>query len=190
MIPKRIICGGQTGVDRAALDVALALGIPCGGWCPRGRWAEDGPIDPRYPLRETRGSNPGERTRRNVADGDATLIMAPQPLGGGTAVAHDWAETLDKILLVIEPNASNAQLAVVAGWLAEHTLQVLNVAGPRESESPGIYQESRAFLTKLWTGDGAGSSLRGGGRRADFGPGTTPNRGAPRLKENDRPDRS
>jgi hypothetical protein len=157
MIPKRIISGGQTGVDRAALDVALALGIPCGGWCPRGRWAEDGPIDPRYPLRETRGSDPGERTKRNVADGDATLIMAPQPLGGGTAVAHDWAETLDKILLVIEPNASNAALAVVAGWLAEHTVQILNVAGPRESESPGIYRESRAFFTKLWTGDAAGA---------------------------------
>ena len=163
MIPKRIISGGQTGVDRAALDVALALGIPCGGWCPRGRRAEDGPIDPRYPLRETPGSDPGERTRRNVADADATLILAPQPLRGGTAATRDWAESLHKILLVIEPNASNAALASVAGWLAEHAPQVLNVAGPRESGSPGIYRASTTLLTRLWSEAAARSGLQGEG---------------------------
>ena len=163
MIPKRIISGGQTGVDRAALDVALALGIPCGGWCPRGRRAEDGPIDPRYPLRETRGSDPGERTRRNVAEADATLILAPQPLCGGTAVTRDWAESLPKILLVIDPNASNAALAAVAGWLAEHRPQVLNIAGPRESESPGIYRASTTLLTRLWAEAAARNGLGGEG---------------------------
>lgn len=159
VIPRRIISGGQTGVDRAALDVALALGIPCGGWCPKGRWAEDGPIDPRYPLRETSGSDPGERTRRNVAEADATLILASQPLAGGTAVTHDCAEKLGKVLLVIEPCAADAARAAVAGWLAKHVPQVLNVAGPRESESPGIYRESKAFLTKLWAGNVTRSGL-------------------------------
>jgi len=159
VIPRRIISGGQTGADRAALDVALALGIPCGGWCPKGRWAEDGPIDPRYPLRETSGSDPGERTRRNVAEADATLILARRPLGGGTALTRSCAEKLGKVVLVIEPCASAAARAAVAGWLAKHAPQVLNVAGPRESESPGIYRESKAFLTKLWAGNVTRSGL-------------------------------
>ena len=153
--PRRILSGGQTGVDRAALDVALALGIPCGGWCPRGRVAEDGPIDPRYPLLETGGSDPGERTQRNVAAADATLILAPQPLTGGSALTRACAEELGKILLVIEPSTADAARVAVARWLAEHAPEVLNVAGPRESEAPGIYRESRAFLTKLWRRESA-----------------------------------
>lgn len=157
--PRHILSGGQTGVDRAALDVALALGIPCGGWCPKGRTAEDGPIDPRYPLLETSGSDPGERTRRNVAAADATLILAPRPLTGGSALTSVCAEQLGKILLVIEPRAEDAARVAVAGWLAEHAPGVLNVAGPRESESPGIYLESRTFLTKLWTESGLGTAL-------------------------------
>jgi predicted Rossmann-fold nucleotide-binding protein len=72
---KRIISGGQTGVDRAALDVALELGIPCGGWCPKGRLAEDGSIDLRYPLKETNSSEYRERTEKNVEDSDGTLIL-------------------------------------------------------------------------------------------------------------------
>jgi hypothetical protein len=151
VIPRCVLSGGQTGVDRAALDVALALGIPCGGWCPRGRRAEDGPIDPRYPLRETSVSDPGERTKRNVADADATLILARQPLGGGTALTRSCAEKLGKVVLVIEPCASDGARATVAGWLAEYVPEVLNVAGPRESEAPGIYWAAKTFLTKLWT---------------------------------------
>jgi hypothetical protein len=162
MLPQHIISGGQTGVDRAALDVALALGISCGGWCPRGRRAEDGPIDRRYPLLETSGSDPVERTRRNVADADATLIVAPLPLSGGSALTRVCAEKSGKILLVIDPTTADAALAAVAGWLAEHAPGVLNVAGPRESESPGIYRESRAFLTKLWAEDEPRSGLEEG----------------------------
>lgn len=71
----RVISGGQTGVDRAALDVALELGLPCGGWCPAGRRAEDGPIPARYPLTETAGADYVERTRRNVVEADATLVL-------------------------------------------------------------------------------------------------------------------
>lgn len=162
MIPKRIISGGQTGVDRAALDVAQALGIPCGGWCPHGRKAEDGPIDRRYPLQETTGSDPGQRTRRNVADADATLVLAPQPLSAGTALTRECANHLGKKLLVIEPSESDATHEAIADWLAECAPEVLNVAGPRESESPGIYLESRALLTRLWAGEAARSGLPGG----------------------------
>ncbi len=151
VIPRRILSGGQTGVDRAALDVALALGIPCGGWCPKGRRAEDGPIDQRYPLLETDGSDHGERTRRNVTDADATLILAPQPLTGGSALTRVCAEKLSKVLLVIEPSTADGARATVAGWLAEYAPEVLNVAGPRESEAPGIYWAAKTFLTKLWT---------------------------------------
>ena len=79
---RRIVSGGQTGVDRAALDVGLAWGLPIGGWCPRGRTAEDGPIPARYPLRETESAKYDVRTRRNVRDSDGTLILtARRPRG-------------------------------------------------------------------------------------------------------------
>ncbi len=82
----KIISGGQTGVDRAALDVAIELELPCGGWCPRGRLAEDGTVPDRYPLQETRSAEYAERTERNVIDSDGTLIIATRPLTGGTAL--------------------------------------------------------------------------------------------------------
>lgn len=151
VVPRRIVSGGQTGVDRAALDVALSLGIPCGGWCPAGRRAEDGVIHRRYPLRETVGSDEDERTRRNVADADATLILARPPLEGGTALTRDWAERLGKAILVVELGRQAAGRESAAAWLSEHNPGVLNVAGPRESESPGIYRESKDLLTRLWS---------------------------------------
>ena len=141
----RIVSGGQTGVDRAALDVALARGLACGGWCPRGRGAEDGPISDRYPLRETPGEDPTERTRWNVRDSDATLILARAPLRGGTALARAHAMALGRPHLVVDlrdpPRAD-----VVRAWLRALPVRALHVAGPRESESPGIYAAARAFL--------------------------------------------
>jgi predicted Rossmann fold nucleotide-binding protein DprA/Smf involved in DNA uptake len=89
---RKIVSGGQTGVDRAALDIALALGIPCGGWCPRGRGAEDGVIPARYPLQETCSHDYAERTRRNVIDSDGTLILAIGALHGGTLLTAQLAE--------------------------------------------------------------------------------------------------
>src|SRR5512132_1315628 len=82
----RIVSGGQTGVDRAALDAAMAFGLACGGWVPRGRRAEDGAVPPRYPMRETRGYTYAERTRRNVRDSDGTLILTRGRPTGGTAL--------------------------------------------------------------------------------------------------------
>nr|WP_305800882.1 putative molybdenum carrier protein [Thiolapillus sp.] len=92
----RIISGGQTGVDRAALDVALELGLRCGGWCPKGRLALDGPLDERYPLKETESADYSVRTRLNVRDADATLILNCGELSGGTAYTLRVAEELGR----------------------------------------------------------------------------------------------
>ena len=143
----RILSGGQTGVDRAALDAALAAGVPVGGWCPAGRWAEDGPIPARYPLRETASGDPAERTRLNVRDADAVLILAAEPLAGGTRLTAEIARELERPLLVLDPLADAPEDAV--RWLRQRRVGVLDVAGPRESEAPGIYAAARGFLATV-----------------------------------------
>lgn len=148
--PTRVISGGQTGVDRAALDAALTLGIACGGWCPRGRLAEDGPISPRYPLQETESSDYAERTERNVAEASATLILASGGLSGGTALTRDFASRLGKPVLVVDLNRDFGVNAELTTWLQQHGETTLNVAGPRESSSPGIYRKTLALLLEMW----------------------------------------
>lgn len=151
----RVVSGGQTGVDRAALDAAMAVGLPVGGWCPAGRRAEDGPIDPRYPLRETEAVGYRMRTRFNVRDSDGTLIVAPAELTGGTAYTVACAERFERPChhLVVDaagqPDAS-PDLDAVAEWLRAHQIRVLNVAGPRESTVPGIYASARTVLSALF----------------------------------------
>ena len=142
----RVVSGGQTGVDRAALDAALALGVAVGGWCPAGRWAEDGPIPDRYPLRPTPSADPAQRTRWNVRDSDATLILSPGPLAGGTSLTADGARQRGRPLRVADP-ASTA-VDEVAAWIARVVPPggALNVAGPRESEAPGIGALARRWL--------------------------------------------
>jgi hypothetical protein len=144
----KIVSGGQTGVDRAALDVALELGIPCGGWCPRGRRAEDGPIDARYPLKETETDIYPVRTRWNVRDSDGTLILTRGQPDRGTALTQDIATRMGKPLLVVDLDG-NPDGDEFQGWLEEHGIVVLNVAGPRESSQPGIYAEA-ADLLRRW----------------------------------------
>ena len=144
----RLISGGQTGVDRAALDVALALGLPVGGWCPQGRRAEDGMIPERYPLTETLEADYDTRTRRNVEDSDGTLILNLGTLDGGTALTVILAQQLGKPCRVvaledgIEPTAFRE-------WLDAHPIAVLNVAGPRESKRPGVYDAAYRLLNAL-----------------------------------------
>src|SRR5436309_586670 len=99
---RRILSGGQTGVDRAALDVALALGLPCDGWCPRGRKAEDGPLPDRYPLRETPTDAYAERTAWNVRDADGTLVLLRGRPSGGTALTIELADRYGKPCLVLD----------------------------------------------------------------------------------------
>lgn len=144
--PARVLTGGQTGADRAALDAALAVGIPVGGWCPAGRWAEDGPLAEIYPLVETASSDPAERTRRNVEDADAVLVLAPLPVAGGTALALAHARALGLPVRIVDPFAPNATSSVV-GFGAGATV---NVVGPRESEAPGVYAATRRVLGAAW----------------------------------------
>lgn len=146
MVVQRIISGGQTGVDRAALDVAMDLGLRCGGWCPAGRAAEDGPIPADYPLVETASDDPAERTDLNVRDSDGTLIITTGKLAGGTALTEHCAIGRGKPFLVTDP-ADREAASGVREWLEANGIEVLNVAGPRESEAPGIYGLALALLT-------------------------------------------
>lgn len=144
----RLISGGQTGVDRAALDVALGLGIPSGGWCPKGRLAEDGPIAARYPLVEIDSPDYPARTRRNVEDADATLVLSRGALSGGTALTLRIAQELGRPSFVVDLR-DPADLVAAREWIARTRPRTLNVAGPRESENAGIYDEAVAFLLEL-----------------------------------------
>ena len=146
--PQRVVSGGQTGVDRAALDVAIELGIPHGGWCPRGRRAEDGVVPARYALAEHASADYAARTEANVADTDATLILARGSLSGGTALTRDVARRLRKPFLIVDLG-TDPEPTAVREWLAGHAVGVLNVAGPRESQRPGIGDEARAFLREV-----------------------------------------
>ena len=141
---RRIVSGGQTGVDRAALEAARTLGIPMGGWCPADRGAEDGPIDPAWPLRETPSDNPAQRTEWNVRDSDATLILSPIPLTGGTALTRRLAQDLARPCLVVDPHQGDP--GEVAAWLERTGTVILNVAGPRQGKIPGVYELAAQML--------------------------------------------
>jgi len=146
--PRRIVSGGQSGVDRGALDAAIELGVPHGGWCPRGRLAEDGTIPDRYRLQETKSPKYHHRTRKNVLDSDATLILHRGPLSGGTRLTRQFAERHNKPLLLVDLS-DEPQAAPVRAWLAERAVVTLNIAGPRESSAPGIADQARRFVASL-----------------------------------------
>lgn len=143
--PKKVVSGGQSGVDRAALDTALALGIPCGGWCPRDRYAEDGRIAERYPLAETPSGDTAQRTEWNVRDSDGTMILTINEPSGGTVLTIRFARAMARPFLIVDLAApldhDQARL-----WIRENRIGVLNVAGPRESKCPGINDQASAFL--------------------------------------------
>jgi len=146
-VTERLVSGGQTGVDRGALEAALALGLAGGGWCPRGRLAEDGPIDPRYPLQETPTADYPQRTAWNVRDSDGTLVLTRGRPSGGTALTMSLAREEGRPLLVLDL-AGPIDPEEVERWLADEGIAVLNVAGPRESQQPGIQEEARDFLVR------------------------------------------
>ena len=149
---KRIISGGQTGVDRAALDVAIALGVAHGGWCPAGRRAEDGRIPPRYRLRETATTDYAVRTERNVDAADGTLVLASGAPTVGTALTCRLAGERRKPLLVVDLSRPHDPSAI-REWLAANAIAVLNVAGPRESSEPGVYARAVALLRTILAPD-------------------------------------
>lgn len=146
----KLISGGQTGSDRAALDVALELGIDHGGWVPKGRAAEDGPLPGRYRVRETPSEDRAERTERNVADSDATLLISHGPLAGGSELTRRFAAELGKPVLHVELGTLGAPEAAdrIARWLGALGCRRLHVAGPRASEEAGIHAAAGAVLRR------------------------------------------
>lgn len=138
----KIVSGGQTGVDRAALDFAIQHGFEHGGWCPHGRLAEDGVIPQKYELRETESAEYEERTERNVLDSDATLIVAREKeLSGGTGTAFTkiCVEKHGRPLLVVcERDGVSQSGAALGRFLKQNRVCTLNVAGPRESQAPDL----------------------------------------------------
>lgn len=143
-----IISGGQTGVDRAALDFAMANKISSGGWCPQGRLAEDGPLNVRYPLSETWLPDLLIRTEMNVIDSDATLILIFDEMDNGTRLTTDLARDHQKPVFVWKIG-QNRNFMQFQNWLQKNNVSTLNVAGPRESNAPGIYRASLDILGEL-----------------------------------------
>ncbi len=142
-------------MDRAALDVALELGLPCGGWCPKGRRAEDGAIPDRYPLQETSSSDYRVRTEKNIEESDGTLVLAWGTPMGGTALTLKLARRHHKPYFVVDLVHGGDALSVQEwGWAKE--IRILNVAGPRESEAPGIHARATSFLKEVLGKQGDG----------------------------------
>jgi len=137
----KIISGGQTGVDRAALDAALSLGVAAGGWCPEGRFDEYGIIPSSYPLQELPAGGYIERTARNVSDADGTVIFHPGSLQGGTKATEDFCTEKRKACLAIDATAvSTAEAAEhLRAFVRTNRVEVLNIAGPRASQWPDGY---------------------------------------------------
>jgi Circularly permutated YpsA SLOG family len=151
-----VISGGQTGVDRAALDAAIAAGLPYRGWCPKGGWAEDLPTPPGlcalYPdLRETPVEAPEQRTEWNVRDADAVMVlfdMRGVDCSPGTGRAVAFAEACGKLYKVIDVDGTDA-VSQARAFLNARAGDAVCVAGPRESEAPGIYTKARHVLSAL-----------------------------------------
>jgi Circularly permutated YpsA SLOG family len=152
-----IVSGGQTGVDRAALDVAIELGIAYRGWCPKGGWAEDRPSPPGVlalyaGLRETPDPDPRQRTEWNVRDCDRLMVLAGRaglPVSKGTEFALAYAKALAKPHIVIDLHADGA-MDLARDFLRQRQEPLaVNIGGPRESEAPGIHATAKAFLSRL-----------------------------------------
>lgn len=144
----KIISGGQSGADRAALDFCLENNIPCGGHCPKGRLAEDGCIADKYPLIETQSEDYTERTRLNVEHSDGALIIYRDVMDAGTQLTLDIIKTMEKPYFSINLSL-NIDPVIVKNWLFNNEVSTVNIAGPRESSCPEIYQQSKLFLSKI-----------------------------------------
>ncbi|MEO2023325.1 MAG: putative molybdenum carrier protein [Pirellulaceae bacterium] len=145
----RIVSGGQTGVDQAALATAIALEIPHGGWCPLGRRSESGTIPVQYQLEEMPTRNYAARTRQNVIDSDGTLIVYRDQLSGGTLLTQQCANQIGRPLFLLDVAKPPGPL-LPRTWLDRHCIAVLNVAGPRESTTPGIFAATMRTLQAIF----------------------------------------
>jgi hypothetical protein len=140
---SKIISGGQTGADRAALDAAINLGLPHGGWIPKGRLTEEGPLPEKYNLQEMPTPSYPKRTEQNVIDSNGTLILSYGKLTGGSKLTQEFAENHKKPCLHIDLSKEiiHGAAIVITDWIQEHDIKVLNVAGPKASKDPEIYTE-------------------------------------------------
>jgi hypothetical protein len=147
---EKIISGGQTGADRAALDACLETGFACGGFCPAGRRAEDGPIAEYYPLTELDGGYK-QRTRKNVEVADSTVIFFHQHPTGGTALTVSYAREAGKPYLLVDTETTHLSQAsvILSSFIMQHDIRVLNVAGPRLSGDPAIYDYVRTVIRNV-----------------------------------------
>jgi hypothetical protein len=150
---RKVISGGQTGVDRAGLDAAIVAGIPIGGYCPKGRLAEDGTIPDTYPMIELESPESYYRTEKNVLQSDGTLIINKGELSQGTKLTVDFCVQYGKPRLVVQLDSDKpVEPAHVIRWIKAQLISTLNIAGPRESKLPeGIYADSFAYLDHLLT---------------------------------------
>ena len=144
----KIISGGQAGVDRAALDAAIGRQLDHGGWCPRGRLAEDGRIDEHYRLLETDTANYSVRTRKNVETADGTLIIYKRILTGGSRLTETIARQSGKPCLLIDLT-DEIHIEKICQWLKDSGIKTLNIAGPRASNEPDIYDSARQLIEAL-----------------------------------------
>ena len=149
---KKMISGGQTGADQAALDVAIKLGISHGGWIPKGRLTENGVLDDKYQLKEMETTQYNKRTEQNVIDSEGTLIISHGKLTGGSDYTRDMALRHNRPWLHIDLNKTMAFQAArqIRSWLAEYEINVLNVAGPRASKDPAIYNATTDILETVF----------------------------------------
>jgi hypothetical protein len=147
----KVISGGQTGVDRAALDAALAASFPCGGWCPEDRRAEDGPIAASYPLLAMPGGGYAERTRKNVMDSDGTAVIYFGDLEGGTELAAYLCMKNSRPYKLIDGDEVSVERAIqlMTRFVRDRQVAILNVAGPRATQRPQAYAYARAVISGL-----------------------------------------
>lgn len=147
----KIISGGQTGADQAALDAAITLHIPHGGWLPKGRKTENGPLPLRYALCELNSARYRDRTEKNILHADGTLIFSFGPLSGGSALTESLAIRHDRPFLHIDFELvdSTQASALVETWLQTLQPETVNIAGPRASSEPRIYEAVYTLLTAL-----------------------------------------
>jgi hypothetical protein len=147
----KVISGGQTGVDRAGLDSAHQAGILIGGYCPKGRKAEDGTIPERYPLEELTSAQYTVRTEKNVTESDGTLILNKGVLSTGTRLTHEYTVKHGKPHLIVQLEEP-IDPADVMLWIRGENIHILNIAGPRESKVPeGIYNDALLYLNQVFT---------------------------------------
>ena len=167
---RKIISGGQTGVDRAALDAAIKLTVAHGGWIPKGRITEDGPLPEKYKLKETRSSSYSERTAKNVQDADGTLIISRGALTGGSEYTREMAVKHKRPWLHIDLSQMAAFQAANAinQWVLQNEIEILNVAGPRASKDPGVYRDALNIIESAYYLGLAETSMSGAGNLKDL----------------------